>query len=58
MTFALLRRVLRGIRYRRRWDAAATAARQAADRATLRHDRDIDDRPRPPPLPSWRRRPS
>jgi hypothetical protein len=37
--FKLFRRVLRILRYRRRWSALAVAAEQGADRATELHER-------------------
>jgi hypothetical protein len=47
MTLALFRRLLARLRYRRRWALVATTARQDADRATLRRDRQVASAPRP-----------
>lgn len=41
MSLAVLRRILRRMRYRRRWSEAVTVARHEADRATLRHDNEM-----------------
>jgi hypothetical protein len=39
MTLGLLRRLLRAVRYRRRWKAIADAAQKEAEGAIARHDR-------------------
>jgi hypothetical protein len=57
--FALIRRALRAMRYRRRWGRLAALARSGADRATALHDALHDRQPadrRAPGLPPARRR--
>ncbi len=41
---ALIRRMLRAARYRRRWGALAASAQKEADRATALHERQAPER--------------
>ncbi len=57
MIAALLHKLLRRLRYRRRWALAMTAAREDADRATLSHNRLVAEPPRRALPAAKRRRP-